>query len=146
MEPHHVRPGSTLTGPAGRGGLRPLEIALGITGSVIGGVVGHFLFFWVARQGLYAIVLPGALLGLGCGALSNRRSLALAIMCAVLGLLLGLFTEWRFAPFAKDASLPFFLAHVHQLNPMSQILIVLGAAFAFWFGLGYDRDSSLGRR
>jgi hypothetical protein len=30
-----------------------------------GAVAGHFLFLWIARQGFYALALPGALAGLG---------------------------------------------------------------------------------
>ena len=29
---------------------------------------------------------------------------------------LGIFTEWRFAPFNVDDSIPFFVAHLHDLS------------------------------
>ena len=46
-----------------------------MAGAATGGAIGYFAFFLLASQGLYALVLPGALVGLGFGALSRRRSL-----------------------------------------------------------------------
>lgn len=112
---------------------------LGLVGAALGGAVGHFLFFVIVRQGFYAMVLPGALMGLGCGALSGFKSTTLGIVCGVMALLLGLFIEWQFAPFVVDDSLPYFLAHVHQLKTMSLAMIVLGGLFGYWFGRGQER-------
>ena len=36
-----------------------------LNGAVGGGLVGYFRFLWIARQGFYALVLPGGLLGVG---------------------------------------------------------------------------------
>ena len=47
---------------------------LGIVGAVAGGVAGYFVFFWIAQQGFYAIMLPGAAVGLGCGQCCPRAS------------------------------------------------------------------------
>ena len=41
----------------------------GLAGAALGGIVGYLVFGWLARQGLYALVLPGASLGLGCALL-----------------------------------------------------------------------------
>lgn len=112
------------------------DITLGATGGFLGGCLGFFLFSLMAKQGFYAIALPGALIGLGCGCLSGRKSLFLGILCAVLGLLVGIATEWRFAPFAEDEGFCFFLLHLHKLSRVTQILISLGALLAFWFGRG----------
>lgn len=109
---------------------------LGVAGALVGGAVGHLLFLAMARRGFYAMVLPGALVGLGCGLLSGRRSVPLGIACGVLGLVAGVLTEWRYAPFTRDTSLSFFLAHLHKLSGVSLILILAGAGLAFWFGLG----------
>ena len=118
---------------------QPKTIALGLLGAAIGGGVGYFAFFWAARQGLYAIILPPVLLGLTAGYLARRRSIPLAIICAVAGLALGLYTEWRFAPFIKDGSLLYFITHVHQLKPLTLLLLALGVFMCYRFALGVDR-------
>lgn len=122
------------------------DILLGALGAVVGASLGYLLFFVLTRQGLYAIVLPGALTGLGCGSLSGRRSIPLGIGCAVVGVAVGIVAEWHFAPFIKDRSLLFFITHVHQLRTVSQVLILLGGVLAFWFGLGRTGGAWLRKR
>ena len=39
-----------------------------------GGVVGYFAFIWIARQGFYALMLPGGLAGLGASFFVRDRS------------------------------------------------------------------------
>ena len=56
------------------------QIPLGILGAVLGAVVGFFLFQFLIRRGLYFIVLPGALVGFGCGLAARNRSLVLAFI------------------------------------------------------------------
>jgi hypothetical protein len=112
---------------------------LGMAGAAAGGAVGCLAFFWIARQGFYALVLPGAAVGLGCAALSRGKSNGLGIVCGGLGVLIGLLAEWRFAPFAADPSLGYFLTHLHHLQPVTVALVFLGGAFAFWLGRGNAR-------
>jgi hypothetical protein len=134
-----VAPGEALghtTGMNQQSSAQP--IVLGLLGAAVGGCVGYFAFFWIARQGFYALVLPGALLGWGAGLASRRRSTALAAICAVAGLALGIAAEWRFAPFAADASLPYFLAHLHALRPVTLLMIALGAYVSYRLALGRD--------
>ena len=107
------------------------DIALVIGGALVGGVIGFFAFFWIAGQGFYAMILPGGLIGVGAGLFRNR-SLGLAIGCGVAAVALGLFTEWRFAPFAADDSLGYFLAHVHQKKPLKLLMIAVGGVIGFW--------------
>lgn len=108
----------------------------GIVGAVIGGAVGYAGFFLLAQAGLYALILPGALVGLGCGLLIGGTSNTMGVICSLLALLLGIVIEWRFAPFVADDSFGYFVAHLHQLRTMTLVMIVLGAAFAYWFGRG----------
>ena len=98
--------------------VRKASWPLGLTGAVVGGALGYLAFFWMARQGLYALVFPGAALGLGCGLLARGYSQRLGIVCGSVALLLGLLTEWRFAPFVADGGLRFFLAHLGDLRPL----------------------------
>jgi hypothetical protein len=111
-------------------------IILGLIGAAAGGAVGYLAFFWIARQGLYALALPPALLGLAAGLCARRRSAILAVLCGVAGLLLGLYTEWRFAPFVADSSLFYFLAHMHALRPMTLLMLALGAFLSYRLALG----------
>lgn len=116
--------------------LTPTTVVRGLAGAAIGGAIGYAIFFWMAEQGFYALALPGALLGWGCSILSKRRSLTLATVCAVLALALGVVTEWRFAPFVKDESLGYFLTHMHDLKPVTLLMIGIGGALALWLSRG----------
>jgi hypothetical protein len=102
-----------------------------LIGAVVGGLVGYFGFLWIARQGFYALVVPGALLGAGASLFPNRPT-AICIGCAVLALALGILAEWRVAPFLGEVSLGYFLAHVRQLKPITLIMLAAGAFIGFW--------------
>src|SRR5262245_60278425 len=107
------------------------EKLLPLAGACVGGLGGYFLFFWIARQGFYGVMLPGCLLGIGAGFFPTR-SVAVCVVCGVVALMLGFFTEWRFAPFSKDQSLSFFVSHLHELRPITLIMIVLGGFIGFY--------------
>jgi hypothetical protein len=103
------------------------SLALGILGAIVGGVVGYYLFFWIARQGFYAIMLPGWLLGYSAAFFARQRSMPLAVICTVLALVAGFFTEWKFSP----DSFKYFVAHLHKLKPLTLIMIALGAFLSY---------------
>ena len=111
-------------------------LARGIAGGILGGVVGYFVFQWLARQGFYGMMIPGALIGVGAGWAARGRSQALGIMCGVAAVGLAIWAEWQMFPFAKDESLGFMLANLHQKAPLKLIMMALGAVFAYWFGQG----------
>jgi len=71
------------------------------------------------------------MLGLAAGTFRSR-SLTIPIVCGVLALALGLFTEWRTAPFIVDDSLGYFLAHVHKLRSITMIDIAIGSLLGFY--------------
>lgn len=114
-------------------------LALGLLGAAIGGCLGYFAFFWIARQGFYALVLPPALLGFAASLCARGRSSLLAAVCGVAGLLLGLFTEWRFAPFVVDGSLSYFLTHLHKLQPVTMLMLTFGVFASYSLALGRNR-------
>ncbi len=107
------------------------QTLLVLGGALAGGILGYFAFDWIARQGFYALMLPGALLGLGAS-LAKNRSVLLAAVCGVGAVALGLFTEWRFAPFIKDDSFGYFLLHAWELKPLTLVMIGLGGGIGFW--------------
>jgi hypothetical protein len=107
--------------------------------AVAGGVIGHFAFLWIVRQGFYALALPGVLIGCAAGWSLRQRSATSAIICAFLALVAGIFSEWRVHPFIKNNSLGYFIQHLQDLRPVTIIMILLGAIFAAWFGVGRER-------
>ncbi len=113
-----------------------LPIAFGVLGAIVGGCCGYFLFFWFSQQGFYALILPPAMLGLAAGLCARQRSVPLALICAVAGLGLGLFTEWTFAPFVADKSFVYFVKNLHQLKPQTLIMLSIGTVVSFRLGLG----------
>lgn len=119
----------------------PKTISLAVLGAAIGGCVGFFAFFWLERQGLYAIMLPAVLMGLGAGYFVKERSQPLAISCAFVGLALCLFTEWKYAPFKADNSLSYFITHLRDLSQATLGFIALGSFLCYRLALGIDRQS-----
>ncbi len=111
--------------------MRSRNDLLVLAGAVTGGTLGYFAFFWIARQGFYGLILPGGLLGLGAG-ISRPTLKSVPVVCGVLALGLGVLTEWRFAPFVADSSFEYFLRHIHQLRPLTLIMITVGALIGFW--------------
>ena len=122
--------------------IRKPRIALGLLAAAIGGCVGYFAFFWITRQGFYALILPPALLGLAAGYAVGARSQVFAIACGLAGLALGVFTEWKFAPFKADASLVYFITHIHETKQLTQILLAVGTVICYRMALGMDQRST----
>ena len=104
--------------------------------------LGYALFRWAAAQGFYGLALPGGLAGLGAGVVRNR-SILVAIACGLFATALGVFAEYRFAPFAADPSFSFFLAHLADLSPVTVVMIALGGVIGFW--VPFRRKESGGR-
>ena len=102
-----------------------------IGGAAAGGVLGYFAFFWLLEHRIYAVALPGALLGLGAS-LGRTRFVILPVLCGLAALALGLVTDWQFEHFKKDPSLGYFLLHVHHLDTITLLMIALGGAIGFW--------------
>jgi hypothetical protein len=68
------------------------QILLVVCGAVAGGMIGYFVFFWIAAHGFYGLALPGGLLGLGAG-IGKNRSIFVAVLCGLAATALGLFSE-----------------------------------------------------
>lgn len=133
--------------PANRSDPAPKPRALislvgGIGGGAVGGALGYLAFKWMISQGLYSMVLPGALLGLGCGALTGRRSIGMGLLCAAAAVGLSLFAEWR--TFGKGQNFGAFVANWNNFKGITAVMIAAGVLFAFWFGMG--REGGVWRR
>jgi hypothetical protein len=113
---------------------RVVSTILGLVGGVVGGVIGYVLFGWIVRQGFYGLIIPGAGIGLGCGLLARHRSLIRGIICGLAALGLGLYAEWKYFPFVADPSFGYLVAHVHELKPLTLLMIGVGAFLGFWLG------------
>jgi uncharacterized membrane protein (UPF0136 family) len=115
-----------------------LVFGRGLLGAVVGGYVGYLLFRWLLSHGFYALVVPGAVMGLVAGLAARGRSQPLALACAIAAIALAVYAEWVRAPFAKDGSLLYFVSHLHQLDGavIKFVMIGLGGACAYWFAQG----------
>ncbi len=102
-----------------------------LLGAIGGGIAGYFAFAWMLRYGLYGLVLPGGLLGIGAG-IAGNRSIAIAALCGAAATALGVFAEWRNFPFLADSSLSYFLTHLYELRAVTVVMIALGGAIGFW--------------
>jgi hypothetical protein len=119
------------------------KLGLGVLAAVAGGVLGYFAFFWLTQQRLYALVIPPALVGLAGGFGYRGRSQPFAIGCGLAGLALALVIEWKFAPFIKDGSFPYFLTHLHERKPFTLLSLVLGPIIGYRLALGMDSRSNV---
>jgi hypothetical protein len=104
---------------------------LAILCGIAGGFAGYAAFFFLATHGYYGMILPGGLLGVGAG-MVRSRSIGVPILCGVLALLLGLVTQFRYAPFNADPSLGYFVTHLRDLPSVTLGMIGLGAVIGFW--------------
>lgn len=113
-------------------------ILRGLGGAILGGIAGYVLFRLLLAYGLYGLMIPGVVLGLGAGWSAGGRSRVLGILCGVLALALMIVAEWHRAPMIKDESLLYFVTHLHQLNgaTLKLLMLALGTAAAYWFGQG----------
>lgn len=116
--------------------IKPLNWALAVAGAIGGGAAGFLIFWWLLRYNFYAMMIPGAALGLAGGSLLKGRSQVFGVVCGVASLALGVFAEWWTSPFIADQSLGYFICHLHELTPVTLIMIVLGGVFGYWFGQG----------
>ena len=116
-----------------QGSERIVSNLLGAVGAAVGGVIGYYLFAWIATQGFYGLMIPGGLLGFGCGLLSRHHSELRGIACGLAAFVLGLYGEFRVFPFSKDPdSLDYFLRHLGDLRPLTWVMLIVGSLIAYY--------------
>ena len=122
-----------------------LTMIRGTGGALAGAAIGFAAFTLLLEYvGVYAMAIPGALVGVVCGYCLNRRSLILGIVCAGMGAANMIVSEWWNFPFIKDESLGFFLQNLGELEWHFWLSLLLGGGLAFWFGQGNERTTSRG--
>lgn len=104
---------------------------IAFAGGIIGGCLGFWACRWGTGFGIYALVVPGWLLGYGVS-FARICSAPLSIAAGVAATAAGLVTDWMLFPFKADRSLGFYLAHLADVNPVSLALIAVGGIMAFW--------------
>jgi hypothetical protein len=92
------------------------SLPLSLFGTLAGAAVGALAFWGLLKYGLYAIMLPGVLAGLGGGYPLKRRVIGVGIFAGVVSVVAMFLVEWWNRPFVVDESLPFFLKHLDQLK------------------------------
>lgn len=115
----------------------PLCLARGLVGAAMGGVIGFWIFYFLfENQGFYQPIIPAALVGVGFELAARKKHIAFGFLCAALGLMACLISEWRaFRPFNSFSE---FLWKFKDEGTESFLLIGLGVLIAFWFGWGRD--------
>ena len=106
----------------------------GVLGGITGGVVGGFICRFLADQGLYAVVIPGALVGLGFGLAAKKGHIVFGLVSGIMGLLAGLMTQWLV--YSNEPSFFKLVAELKDYHVMTFILLGLGTLLAFSFGKG----------
>ena len=116
------------------------EIPLGIFGALLGAVVSFFLFQFLTRRGLYFIVLPGALVGLGCGFAARSRLLVLGIIAVAVAIPTAIFCEWKSDAYLCDdgktlMGIGEYISRMIELRGWKlPVFIGLNGLIAFWLG------------
>ena len=103
---------------------------LGLAGALVGGTIGYLLFGAIAYRGYNAHLVPGGLLGFGCGLLARHKSEPRGILCGLAAFVLTLYCESRFFPFSRDDRLDYFIRHLGDLDSMTWIMLILGSLIA----------------
>jgi len=113
-----------------------MQYVRGAVGGATGGALGWVLSLALIRWGVLSTMLPGLLMGMGCGWLSGTRSHVLGVAAGVASFAISVVATWQIAPFIVDDSLHFFVMHLHKLPLMWLLMIVLSGVCGYWFGLG----------
>lgn len=111
------------------------EWGIGLAGMAVGAVAGHLIVEALLRYGVYAAVIPGAIVGLGAGYFRRTYNKWIGILAAVTGLATGIYTELDVFTFG-DGTLLFFLTHP---QPVTWLMLALGTWMAFSWGAGRNR-------
>ena len=105
-----------------------------ILGGAVGAAVGVLVFRWIASKGYYAMILPGASLGLGVHLTALDRSKIRGVLAALAALALGLATEAYLFPKGADRSWAGFFNDLLRPGQVEALMIAAGGLFGYWWG------------
>ncbi|MGO9598794.1 MAG: hypothetical protein ACLP7Q_12465 [Isosphaeraceae bacterium] len=109
-----------------------LDIPLAFLGALAGGLLGYYTFQWLYYHGFYGMMIPGALIGLGSGLLTQAPSKARGFVCAATAMGQSVLMEWKFFPFIASSRFRYFVRHFLEVNSVHLAMIAAGAFFAYW--------------
>ena len=104
-----------------------------LAGIVAGAVCGYVVFRFLAKNGLYAPMVPGALVGMGCGMWVKTRSHARAVICVLVATFVNAWSEWMHFPFVINESFSYFITHLQDLTSRTQLMYGVSAVIAYYF-------------
>jgi hypothetical protein len=117
---------------------------LGLVGAIAGGALGFWVFRWLLGQGFYGLMIPGAMLGLGCSLLARHDSRIRGVLCGIAAFILALFADWYYT--ITDDSFVDFVRQGKSFQGVTLLMTAVGALIAFWVGKdgglpGYPRKT-----
>jgi hypothetical protein len=118
------------------------SIVRGAIGAILGALAGAALFVGLSKIGLYTLIAPGALAGIGAAWMSRVHSPLVGAISLVVGAVATVLSEWSQFPFIADNSLIYFVQNLHKLRSMALLLGGIGILAAFYFGKGHDDRKS----
>jgi hypothetical protein len=111
------------------------------TGAAVGGVIGCIAFFVLLRHAsIYALVLPGALIGLGRALGAKQVNVPLGIVCGLGALVAAIALDWRVTTAAENETIINHVLTLHQRPMKTTASIAAGTLLAVWFGVGRRGD------
>lgn len=119
------------------------HVGLALAGAVAGAIAGSVAFVLLMRMGLYGLMIPGLLIGVGAG-MARSRSAAVPVACGLLAAVTGILCEWYTRPFTADDGLAYFVTHLHELTMGTWVFLVIGIAAAVWCSLPRRVDATRG--
>ncbi len=125
-----------------------MKYVRGISGGVIAGALGAAIYWFLLTRGIHAPILVPGVIGLGCGlGFAAKRDWRMGAISAAMAVIVTLVIDivW-YLQHVRDGSVTYYLTHLHQLNPIYLagvriplwVVYGIGAALAFWFGLGRE--------
>jgi hypothetical protein len=113
---------------------RVVSTLRGVLGGAVGAFVGYVAFRWLWRHGFYGLMLPGALLGFGCGSLAQHPSALRGVFCALAAAAVGMYAEWTVSWFVPNDGFFYMAQHFLEKETVTIIMYVGGILLAFWLG------------
>jgi hypothetical protein len=104
---------------------------LAVCWACLGGAVGYVGFWLLLARGIYAVVLPGALVGLAAGIVRTPSPLV-AVVCSLVAIVAGLWDRAPGGAVCCGPQLGLLSASLLDLQPLTQGSIAVGGLIGFW--------------